>query len=83
MVKSYTEDGRAGATAPVIPPSDLGEDQVVVFDEAELQLLLLANSEYELDVQGVGETRWSINLPQLEMSLTDRYVRSKLRFTPK
>ena len=42
-------------------PGAVSVGHLVIFDEKELQLLIIANSEYNLDVEGdVGTTQWQL-----------------------
>ncbi len=73
MVMRYCED--YGLSHPVkMAPSELTADQLVCFHEREMHLLLLASSEYEMNVDGDGEARWNIDLKAIEERLTDRQV---------
>ncbi len=47
---------------------------MILCGERDLHLLLLANSQYELNIGGSGETTWELDLEGLEKSVIKRYV---------
>ena len=56
-------------------PGAVSGGHLVVFDEKELQLLIIANSEYNLDVEGdVGTTQWLLREGALEKHVVERSV---------
>ena len=56
-------------------PGAVSVGHLVVFDEKELQLLIIANSEYNLDVEGdVGTTQWQLREGALEKHVVERSV---------
>ncbi len=44
-----------------------------MYDEKDLHLLLLANSKYELNVEGNRETEWQLDLDGMEKAVVERY----------
>ena len=60
-------------------PGAVSVGHLVVFDEKELQLLIIANSEYNLDVEGdVGTTQWQLREGALEKHVVERSVSTVL-----
>ena len=56
-------------------PGAVSAGHLVVFDAKELQLLIVANSEYNLDVEGdVGTTQWQLREEALEKHVVERSV---------
>ena len=56
-------------------PGAVSAGHLVVFDAKELQLLIIANSEYNLDVEGeVGTTQWQLREEALEKHVVERSV---------
>ncbi len=47
---------------------------MVLYDEKDLHLLLLANSKYELNVEGNRETEWQLDLDGMEKAVVERYT---------
>ena len=71
--------GGAPLPAKVTPSSELSvERQLVVFDGQKMHLLLLANSEYEVSVEGSAGTEWKLKVKSLEMQVIQRSVCSHL-----
>jgi hypothetical protein len=71
LLRHTEENGLDKPTA--VPPMELPQDQLVRFDKKELHLLLLANSEYSLQVAEIGKhTQWKLNENGLESGVVER-----------
>ena len=60
-------------------PGAVSLGHLAVFDERELQLLIVANSEYNLDVEGDaagGTAQWQLREGALEKHVVERSVHS-------
>ena len=56
-----------------ISPAAVSESHLVIFEEKELQLLIIANSEYNLDVDE-NTTEWKLREEALEKHVVERSV---------
>ena len=56
-------------------PGAVAKAHLVVYDEKDLQLLIIANSEYDLDVEGTDNTtQWKLKEEALESHVIERCV---------
>jgi hypothetical protein len=56
-------------------PGAVAKAHLVVYDEKDLQLLIIANSEYDLDVEGKeNTTQWKLKEEALESHVIERCI---------
>ena len=57
--------------------NDLEEEHLIKYDHDDLNILLLANSKYELKASGKGQmTKWSLDQKGLETSIFERFLKN-------
>ncbi len=71
MLAFYT-DKSGSPIASGLSPSAATKSHLVVYDERELQLIITANCEYDLDVESSACTKWNLKEQGLERHLRER-----------